>query len=311
MNIETYKIYEVSELINNGYKIARLANNREFNEKAVNDKKKSLKEKAQLQAAVIGFAENAIEQGLDVVDFETGVIIPEEEISTTLVLLEGNHRYKAYVQLQNETPKEGEEPFTGKFFVTLPLTDKLSIAEMIAEMNICTCTWKGTDYIKGAVMSKPKNVTQVLSYMVELEREGYSLPAISKYITGTDNIKKGILQKFMNGDEIPEVLKDTDDNLDGIERSKKVLSAANKFGKMLKTRSFADWVISKLVSARSLTGDEVTERLVCFFNKLTEEDVKEINSLRGKKGVQTKEDAINSKLNEHWKFYLHDLKNKA
>ena len=78
----------------------------------------------------------------------------------------------------------------GKFYVTLPLTENITIAEMIAEMNICTCTWKGTDYIKGAIMSHPSNVTDVLRYMAELETKGYSLPAISMYVTGTENVKK-------------------------------------------------------------------------------------------------------------------------
>ena len=60
MEIKKFCIYEVSELINNGYKIARLANNRNFNEKAVKAKRKSLQDKAQLQAAVVDFADRAV-----------------------------------------------------------------------------------------------------------------------------------------------------------------------------------------------------------------------------------------------------------
>ena len=95
MNIEKFKVYEISELTNNGYKIARLANNRNLNEKAVNAKKKSLQDKAQLQAAVVDFADRAVKQGLDVVDFLSEKKIADNEIAQTLVLLEGNHRYKA------------------------------------------------------------------------------------------------------------------------------------------------------------------------------------------------------------------------
>ena len=96
MEIKNLCIYEVSELINNGYKIARLANNRNFNEKAVNAKRKSLQDKAQLQAAVVDFADRAVKQGLDVVDFMSNDKIADNEIAKTLVMLEGNHRYKAW-----------------------------------------------------------------------------------------------------------------------------------------------------------------------------------------------------------------------
>lgn len=296
MDILSYNIYEISELINNGFKIARLANNREFNDKALNAKKKSLKAKAQLQTAVVDFAQKAIDQGLEVIDFETGEKVPEDAICQTLVLLEGNHRYKAYRLLQAE-----DVEFDGKFYVTLPLTEDMKIAEMISEMNICICAWKGTDYVRGAIMSQPESVTKILNYMSELERDGYSLPAISRYITGTDSIKKSTLQKFMDG-EVPEMLKDTDERLANIERCKKVLSAAQRFGKIIKTRSFADWVNSKLVAIDNLTGREVTERLVNFFSQLKDDEVSEIIAIKGKKGEQTKEDAINSRLNELYRL---------
>lgn len=303
MEIQNYSIYEVSELINNGYKIARLANNRNFNEKAVTAKKKSLRDKAQLQAAVVDFANRAVEQGLDVVDFLSDKKIADNEIAQTLVLLEGNHRYKAYLELKKD------EAFEGSFYVTLPLTDNLTIAEMIAEMNVCTCTWKGTDYIKGAIMSHPSNVTDVLRYMAELETKGYSLPAISMYVTGTENVKKSVLKKFMNGETV-DVLKDTESSKEKIERCKKILDAAKLFSALLPSRSFADWIKSKLDIKKNLTGEQVEEILIGFLKSVSKDDADKICKIRGAKGGSTKEDLINAELNKLYDFYVHDLEKK-
>jgi hypothetical protein len=303
MNIEKFKVYEITELTNNGYKIARLANNRNLNEKAVNAKKKSLQDKAQLQAAVVDFADRAVKQGLDVVDFLSEKKIADNEIAQTLVLLEGNHRYKAYLELKKD------KTFNGSFYVTLPLTEELTIAEMIAEMNICTCTWKGTDYIKGAIMSHPSNVTDVLRYMAELETKGYSLPAISMYVTGTENVKKSVLKKFMNG-ETADVLKDTENSKEKIERCKKILDAAKYFSVLLPSRSFADWIKSKLELKKNLTGEQVEEILIGFLKSVSKNDADKICKIKGTKGQSTKEDLINEELNKLYDFYVHDLGKK-
>ena len=303
MNIEKFKVYEISELTNNGYKIARLANNRNLNEKAVNAKKKSLQDKAQLQAAVVDFADRAVKQGLDVVDFLSEKKIADNEIAQTLVLLEGNHRYKAYLELKKD------KTFNGSFYVTLPLTEELTIAEMIAEMNICTCTWKGTDYIKGAIMSHPSNVTDVLRYMAELETKGYSLPAISMYVTGTENVKKSVLKKFMNG-ETADVLKDTENSKEKIERCKKILDAAKYFSVLLPSRSFADWIKSKLELKKNLTGEQVEEILIGFLKSVSKNDADKICKIKGTKGQSTKEDLINGELNKLYDFYVYDLGKK-
>ena len=148
ININKFSVYEISELINSGYKIARLENNRELDDKAVKAKMKSLKAKGQLQTAIVLPAQRAKDENLQVVDFLSGEGVKDEDIPSYLVLPEGNHRYKAHLNLLVENKdNEGKKDFKkyeGKFYVMLPLTDTLSIAEMMAEMNICTKVWKGS-----------------------------------------------------------------------------------------------------------------------------------------------------------------------
>ena len=314
MNIEKYKVYEITELINNGYQIARLENNRVLDDKAVKAKMKSLKAKGQLQTAIVLPAQRAKDENLQVVDFSSGDPVMDEDIQKFLVLPEGNHRYEAHLRLLKENQendgKENFKKYEGKFYVMLPLSDSLSIAEMMAEMNICTKVWKGTDYIRGAIMSHPENVTEVLRYMAKLEKSKYSLPAISIYVTDSEKVNKAMLQKFMNG-EVPEVLQDSEDHQFLIDRSKKVLEAAKGFGSMLGTRSFADWVKKKLAPTQKLTGEEVTNRLVGFFRALSDEQITTICNLKGERGKSSKEDVIYSKLDELFKYHLHDLEKKG
>ena len=310
LKIENFKIYEISKLIDSGYKIARLENNRELDEKAVKAKMKSLKSKGQLQTAIVMHAKQAVDEQLQVIDFSTGNKVKNEEIPNYLVLPEGNHRYAAHLRLLKENQEyDGEKDYVkyaGKFYVMLPLTDTLSIAEMMAEMNICTKVWKGTDYIRGAIMSHPENVTEVLRYMSELEQRKFSLPAISIYVTDTEKVNKAMLQKFMNG-EVPETLCDTEEHQYLIDRCKKVLDAANDFGSLLGTRTFADWVKKKLSSSKNLTGAEVTNRLVGFFNSLVKAQINRICGLKGERGKTTKEDELNSELNKLYEFYIKNL----
>lgn len=314
MIIEKYKVYEITELINNGYQIARLENNRVLDDKAVKAKMKSLKAKGQLQTAIVLPAQRAKDENLQVVDFSSGDPVMDEDVQNYLVLPEGNHRYEAHLRLLKENQendgKENFKKYEGKFYVMLPLSDSLSIAEMMAEMNICTKVWKGTDYIRGAIMSHPENVTEVLRYMAKLEESKYSLPAISIYVTDSEKVNKAMLQKFMNG-EVPEVLQDSEDHQFLIDRSKKVLEAAKGFGSMLGTRSFADWVKKKLAPTQKLTGEEVTNRLVGFFEDLSDEQITTICNSKGERGKSTKENVIYSKLDELFKYHLHDLEKKG
>ena len=159
-------------------------------------------------------------------------------------------------------------------------------------------------------MSHPENVTEVLRYMAELEQQKFSLPAISIYVTDSEKVNKSMLQKFMNG-EIPEPLLDSEDHQFLIDRSRKVLKAAKGFGSMIGTRSFADWIKKKLAPTQKLTGEEVTNRLVGFFEDLSDEQITTICNSKGERGKSTKENVIYSKLDELFKYHLHDLEKKG
>lgn len=294
--IENFKVYEVSELLENGYKFGRLANNRKFDKTALAAKKKSLKSKGLLQPAIIVPAQLAIDEGLEVIDFITEESIGSSDVNKYPAFTDANHRYKAHLALKAEKSKD----YDGKFYVMLPLTDKdkISVADMLAEMNICTKVWSGTDYIRGAYMSHPELATDLLRYIVELEKRGFSLPAISKYATFSDGINKKVLTDFMQGVVAP-ILEDSKKVEQNIATSKKLLEAAKTFDtRFLAPRTFPDWLINQYTSSdENETRSDVTNRIVAFLTSLSKEQTDEIGCIKGEKGGDSKEAAIHNKLN--------------
>ena len=123
------RIITLAMLKENGYKIGRLEGNRTFDEKIVKAKKKSLKATGLLVPAIIVEADKAIREGLEVVDFETGEQVTEENARYYVVLVDANHRYKAHLQLLNE-----DRNYDGEFSFIFPLKD-ISIAKMLSEIN--------------------------------------------------------------------------------------------------------------------------------------------------------------------------------
>ena len=127
-------IITLTMLREKGIKIARLAGNRTLDEKIIKAKKKSLKKTGLLVPAIIVEAEKAIDEGLEVVDFETGESVTEDNAKYYVVLVDANHRYKAHLDLLNE-----DEDYNGEFSFMTPLQN-VDVAMMLSEIISCLYT---------------------------------------------------------------------------------------------------------------------------------------------------------------------------
>lgn len=108
----TLQVLTLAMLSSKGIKVARLAGNRDFSEKNIKEKKKSLKKRGMLSAAIIISAKKALDEGLEVVDFETGKAITYENADKYVVLVDANHRFKAYLEL-----RKSDDEYKGDFYV--------------------------------------------------------------------------------------------------------------------------------------------------------------------------------------------------
>ena len=291
------KIFSLNELVNDGKKIARLAANRNLNEKAVKDKMKSLKENGLLQAAIVVDATTALEQGLKLADFVTGEAVTSENASNYLALTEGNHRYQAHLNLleKNNQLKKGEEPYKGEFYFMYPLGSSNTIAKTLVEMNVCTRPWKGGDYASGAKMMVTEKL-EVLDVITEYTQNGYSLDAASKWATLNPDISKKVMTDAMNGN-ISDKLR----NITNIETAQRIHQASlQSFGKdFLKGRLLPDWIIKQIRDApMEESKAETIEKLITFLSGINADTANEIKTTKGVRGGDTKETLINRKLSQ-------------
>ena len=279
------EIITLTELNEKGIKVARLAGNRDFSEKNIKEKKKSLKKCGMLSAAIIISAKKALDEGLEVVDFETGKAITYENADKYVVLVDANHRFKAYLEL-----RKSDDEYKGDFYVMYPLQENISIAEMLAEINVATDPWKSADYGKGAAMVI-KEKLPLLEAINELTAKGYSLDS-----TFSNKVTKSVLANAMNG-QISETLRKEN----GIERGRRLIAAAKKsFAEdFLKSRNLPDWIISK---ADDFEGSkaEFEEQMSDFLGNIDRERATDIEKTKGTRGGDTKEAIINRKLNALW-----------
>ena len=88
------------------------------------------------------------------------------------------------------------------------------------------------------------------------------------------------------------------------------MEAAKCFSVLLPSRSFADWINSKLDLKKNLTGEQVEDILVGFLKSVSKDKADEICKIKGTKGQSTKEGLINAELNKLYDFYVHDLEKK-
>ena len=281
---------EITTINEMGKKVARLVNNRNMEKKAVTAKATSLKEKNQLIPAVVVDAVKAVEEGLAIVDFQSGEEIPANELQNYVVLVDGNHRYQAHLNLL-ETAKAGKAEYTGEFWVMYPFSDELTVVGMLTELNIATNPWKGSDYGKCAAIVLGEDAPEGVKAMNELIGKGCNLASASLWIAFTKEVGKSAMVKAMSGKETVSALK----NSNNIQRGLQLYEAANKAGftqNYLGKRYFIQWVISKV-------GDDADKlaQMMDFLGKL---DAREVESIKGEKGGDNAVQAQEKKLNELW-----------
>ena len=293
------KVIALSTLLERGFKIARLSGNRNFDEKVVKAKMKSMKANGMLVPAIIVPAKKVIEAGLEIVDFETGETISEADAGKYVVLVDANHRYKAHLNLleANKDLKD-EEKYKGEFYLIYALNEEIAVSRMFSEINICTNPWKGGDFPKGAKMAC-KEELPLLDFIVELTEEGYPLPTASKWGTFKAGITKEIMADAMAG-KISDKLRKTN----GLERGRRLLKAAEHLSKeILKSRILIDWIIYQYDEADDDQKGATIDNLFKFFSSLNKEKAEQIEKAKGQRGGDTKETIINRLLNNFYEQY--------
>lgn len=291
------ELINISNLLKKGKKMARLVANRELDPKIVKKKKESLKQFGLLSPAIIIDGSKSIEEDLEIMDFETGEDISKEDAGQYIVLVEGNHRYKAHLELLEANAKlEEEQKYKKEFFVIYSLGDNVPTMKMLAEINVCTNRWGTKDKVKSITVKE--NCPKLLSEINKLTNEGYSLNAASLWLTFGTKVNTSVIDVAMRGKYLDPLRNDA-----GIERGLKILNAAkSKLGENLcKTRTtLSGWIVSKYEKTLDADKANFTDNMIQFINSIDSDNVTYLQKVKGKKGGSSKENLINKKLNELW-----------
>ena len=270
--------------VSDANKFAFIKGNRPTDEKAIKVKKDSISEHGILCPITAVNGEEVIKSNGHLTDLD-GNDIADEHAKDYYAVLVGQHRLKAYLELG--LPLED-------LVVIEPLNKKIAIALLIAEMNICTKTWKGSDYMAAPAMAI-KETNAAFDFAMELQRRNFPLSTISLWACGNNKLKAKDLVASLKTREMPQCLQEADG---WCAKSRKWFEAASeKFTAKFLAKKY---LISFIQDGYNVAEDaaaytlEIEEKL----KKLAQWQADKIQNAR-KTSTQTQEQVILDLLREH------------
>ena len=268
---------------NEARQFAFVKGNRPTNAKTVKAKETSIKEHGQLSPITVAKGEDVLNSGGHLVDLD-GNDIPDDQTETYYAVLDGQHRLRAYLNLGLNLDD---------LVICEPLNVEMSIAALIAEMNICTKTWTGTDYMAAPAMMLV-NKNEVFEFAMYLRSKGCPLATISLWCTGANSLKPKDLVACVKSRELPKAFVEAG----WYERSVKWYEAAQ--GKFPDTFLAKKYLITHLSKKFSNAADPTafTVQMVEQINRLTAEQAQEIMKPQTGEGL-SREQATYDMLEKH------------
>ena len=223
-----------SRELNEGKKVAFIAGgvNRGIDKSNLKAKMKSIVECGQLMELVVVDGEDVVKDGLSLKDPVSGLPIDSSKANNYLVIIEGQHRYRAIMELREKdaknkkkyedamkkwqdngsNEKDKPEEFTPKapkqIMAKYPLNNEILIQTLISEMNNTSVKWEKGDFARQACAAYPHN--EVLKFIVKymdiqhqrtkkgevddmLPNGGFKLTKLSKYLFYSSKIIELVL----------------------------------------------------------------------------------------------------------------------
>ncbi len=268
---------------NEARQFAFVKGNRSTNAKTVKVKENSIKEYGQLSPITVVKGEDVFLMDGHLVDLD-GNDIPDDQTENYYAVLDGQHRLRAYLNLGLNLDD---------LVICEPLNVEMSIAALIAEMNICTKTWAGTDYMAAPAMMLA-NKNEVFEFAMHLHSKGCPLATISLWCTGANSLKPKDLVACVKSKELPKAFVEAG----WYERSVKWYEAAQ--GKFPDTFLAKKYLITHLSKKFSNAADPVhfSRQMEENLKNLTDEQVRESMKPRKEEGL-TREQAIYDMLEKY------------
>ena len=255
-----------SRELNEGKKVAFIAGgiNRDINKANLNDKMKSIGEHTQYFPLVVVDGEDVVKEGLTLKDPVSGFPIDSSKANDYLVIIEGQHRYRAIMALREEDrrgkknyeeaarkwqkdgnkPKDKPEEYTPKapahIKARYPLNNEILIQTLITEVNNTSVKWEKGDFARQAFAMYPDNeVLKFIAKYMDMQHQkakkgeaddmlpngGFKLTTLSKYLTYSADIKESVLAETCKYGEYILAKYVGDEANKLVERAEKIIKA--------------------------------------------------------------------------------------
>ena len=305
-------IYSTSGLEAMGVRLARIVDNRELDEKAVQKKMASIKKvKGIISPSQLVPARKCLEQGHEVKLLDgTNVSEDTEDLDSIYVIVDGQHRDEAVRRIK-ANPKEAVK-FENYYY--LPLIDHYIVSDLLRETNVATYPWKDRQYLNNLLMVKSESPIN-LDLLKEIQAHPKATTkAAIHYLTletGKTIYSRDIVAAMVDDTKLEEISKV---DATRFEAGKKLFNAAeDALGVPAGTTPFSDWSIEQINSNPTETVVNMAGKLADFFQWLKKNGLADAyKSIKGKKASEdqasvSKDAAIRQQLSTDFNLYIKSL----
>lgn len=292
------EIYSLNELKNEGKQIAFVVGNRDIAKANLKNKKESLARCGMnLVPIMVVEGTKAVKDGCTLVNPSDGKSILTEDASKYVAIVDGQHRYKAYLELVEDAEKKQKEAKTDGNTVsddstvadgTLPELyfyldySIMKTNELLSITNIDCYKWEAKDYANGAILADANN--DIVKFASEWTAKDMKLSVVSLYLYGKNSkLNKRHLAKVIEGK--PLGIKEEAQ----LDMAKAIVpKLVDKLGKFAKTRYCADavWAVIKK------KGTNIIPILTSAVNKISDDVISDIKKYDGKEGQNELEETL-------------------
>lgn len=254
--------------------IARLEMNRKPKDRAIELMAETILEVGSQIMCLVVPAAVAVHFGYKVTDFD-GNPIPDNKLSITIVIIDGQTRYSAIRKIRKDNPDK-KAP---RLYAYFPL-HWVELDKMLQAINLKVFTWSNSDFMTGVLSNiNISDATKTaLMYIQDLEAKRYNYTAACELVI----LKKGIIRKAPLVKAMSEKVPQLDFSLSefGIEIHRAAVAKfVGKYENALKNKTIPELIIDKWEkSCKELSQKEATEYIKSFLNGLSSEEVVEMDS---------------------------------
>ena len=270
--------------VNENRDFAFIKGNRPTDANAIKAKKKSIEAYGLLCPIIVVKGEQVIASKGHLISM-SGDELSDDQASNYYAVIDGQHRLKAYLELG--LPLD-------QIVITEPLNTVATTALIIAEMNICTRTWRSADYMAAPAMAL-ESTNEAFEFAIQLQQRGFPLATISMWCCGNNSLKAKDLVNCLKNGEMPSIFSDADG---WCSKSKKwFFAASNQFTtKFLAKKYLITFIQNKYNGADNPT--DFAQKMENKLNLLTKEQADNIMFAR-KTEEKTQEQVTIELLNQY------------